>query len=208
MKSMKQTLLLALALATWGTTPTQASQEQLAVSMAEARTEATKAGDQLKSTLEALTALVKQPKGDLRPAYDAFAAQIPKTESAEAWTRLRLQWMDGDGKKYFANWQKTIDGIANEGLRKKAQKRLDAVQKSFDKVKVSLQSASQKFTPFLSDLKDIQKVLAADVTAAGVKAIKGTVSSANWNHKAVSGAMTAALKEMLLMEKSLSSEAK
>jgi hypothetical protein len=93
-------------------------------------------------------------------------------------------------------------------LRKKAQKRLDAVQKSYGKVETSLQTASEKFKPFLSDLGDIQKALATDVTAGGVKAIKGTVRSANWNHQYVDSAVRAALKEMDKMQKALSPEAK
>jgi len=93
-------------------------------------------------------------------------------------------------------------------LRKKAQKRLDSVKVSYDKVEASLKLAGEKFKPFLSDLGDIQKVLAADVTAGGVKAIKSTVSSANWNHQYVDNAIKSALKEMDKMEKALSPEAK
>ena len=115
--------------------------------------------------------------------------------------------MAGDGRKYFQDWQTTVQGIANESLRTKAQKRLDGVQKSYDKVEASLKVAAEKFAPFLSDLADIQKALATDVTAGGVKAIKSTVSSANWDHQYVNNAIKAALKEMGKMEKALSSEA-
>jgi hypothetical protein len=116
--------------------------------------------------------------------------------------------MASDGRKYFQDWQTTVNGIANESLRKKAQKRMDAVKASYDKVEASLQTASEKFKPFLSDLRDIQKALATDVTAGGVKAIKSTVKSANWNHQYVDKAVKAALKEMGKMETALSSEAK
>ena len=85
---------------------------------------------------------------------------------------------------------------------------MDSVKVSYDKVEASLKLAGEKFKPFLSDLGDIQKVLAADVTAGGVKAIKSTVSSANWNHQYVDNAIKSALKEMDKMEKALSPEAK
>jgi septal ring factor EnvC (AmiA/AmiB activator) len=116
--------------------------------------------------------------------------------------------MAADGQQYFKNWQKTIDGIANEGLRKKSQKRLDDVRKSYGKVEASLVAAAEKFKPFLSDLNDVRKALANDVTAGGVKAIKSTVSSANWNFTGVNKAMNDALKEMQKMEGLLSSQAK
>jgi len=205
---MNKQTLLTIGLAVLLASVAQANQAQLASSIKDAQIETHRTEAQLASTLEALNALTKQTKGDLRPAYNNYCAEVAKTESAAVWTKTRVQWMASDGRQYFKNWQGTIDGIANESLRKKAQKRLDVVKESYDKVEKSLQEAGDKFKPFLSDLSDIQKSLAADVTAGGVKAIKGTVSSANWNHKAVSRAINAALKEMTKMEKALSTEAK
>jgi len=204
---MKKQILLTLGLTAMLVSATQAGQEQLAKSIQDARTETARTSEQLKATLSALNALTAQKKGDLRPAYNAFCAEIPRTETEAAHTRARVQWMAGDGLKYFKDWQDTINGIANESLRKKAQKRMDAVKKSYDKVETSLVQAGEKFRPFLSDLTDIQKFLATDVTAGGVKAIKSTVSSANWNLQFVDKAAKAAIKEMDKMQKALSSEA-
>lgn len=203
-----RTLLTALSLATLLVGAAQANQEQLARSIKDAHLETTRTSEQLKATLGALNGLTKQTKGDLRPAYNTYCAEVAKTDTAATGTRTRVQWMAGDGRKYFQDWQATVNGIANESLRKKAQKRLDAVRKSYDKVEASLQLAGEKFKPFLSDLGDIQKALATDVTAGGVKAIKSTVRSANWNHQYVDKAVQSALKEMGKMEKALSSEAK
>ena len=205
---MKNQILLTIGLTVLLASAMQASQEQLAKSIQDAHLETARTTEQLKATLGALNALTAQKKGDLRPAYNAFCAEIPKTEAAAGLTRTRVQWMAGDGLKYFKDWQATINGIANESLRKNAQKRMDAVKKSYDKVEASLVQAGEKFRPFLSDLTDIQKALATDVTAGGVKAIKSTVSSANWNLQFVDKAAKGALKEMDKMQKALSTEAK
>jgi len=205
---MKNRTLIMIGLATLLVSATQASQEQLATSIKEAQLETTRTSDQLKATLEAINALTKQTKGDLRPAYNAYCAEVSKTEAAAVWTKTRIQWMAGDGRKYFQDWQATVNSIANESLRKKSQKRLDAVQASYNKVEASLQLAGEKFKPFLSDLTDIQKALATDVTAGGVKAIKSTVRSANWNNQYVEKAIKSALQEMDKMAKALSSQAK
>ncbi len=205
---MKKQLALIIGLAALLATPSQANQEQLAKSMSDARLETVRTSDQLKATLGALNALTKQKEGDLRPAYDTYSKEVARTEAAAGVTRTRVTWMAGDGRQYFKEWQKTIDGIANSSLKKKAQKRLASVQASYDKVETSLKLAGEKFAPFLSDLGDIQKVLATDVTAGGVKAIKSTVSSANWNHQYVNNAVNAAIKELDKMAKALSSEAK
>jgi hypothetical protein len=205
---MKKQTLFMIGFAALVASATQASQEQLAQSIRDAHVETTRTSEQLKATLSALNALTAQKEGDLRPAYTAYCSEVTKTEAAAGWTRTRVQWMGGDGRKYFQDWQGTVNSIANESLRKKSQKRLDAVRKDYDKVEASLVQAGEKFKPFLSDLGDIQKALAADITAGGVKAIKSTVSSANWNLQAVDKAIKSALKDMDKMQKALSSEAK
>jgi len=205
---MNKKFLLTIGLVTVLASATQASQQQLAASIRETHAETSRTVEQLKATLAAITAMTKQTKGDLRPAYKAYCEEVKKTEAAAAWTRTRVIWMAGDGRKYFQDWQTTIDGISNPSLKKKAQKRLDSVKASYDKVETSLKEAGEKFKPFLSDLSDITKALATDVTAGGVKAIKGTVSSANWNLQYVDKAAKAALKEMDKMQKALSTEAK
>ena len=205
---MKKQLCLLVGFATLLASATQASQQQLARSIGDTHLETSRTDTQLKATLSALNGLTKQTKGDLRPAYNNYCSEVAKTESTAGLTRMRVQWMASDGRKYFQDWQNTINSIANESLRKKSQKRLNSVKVSYDKVEVALQQASEKFRPFLSDLRDIQKALCADVTPGGVKAIKSTVKSANWNHQYVDKAVKSALKEMEKMEKSLSSEAK
>jgi uncharacterized protein YoxC len=206
---MKQQTWLRIGLATLLASATQAyTQEQLATSMKAVRQEAGQTRDQLATTLAALTKLTKQEKGDLRPVYEAFTAELPKTQAAAATTRTRVAWMQGDGMKYFEEWQKTISSINNESLRKQSQKRLDAVKKSYGKVTDEFKEAVEKFKPFLADLADIQKVLSIDLTANGVKGLRSTVSSANSNYKNVNRMINSALEEMKHMEKELSPEAK
>jgi hypothetical protein len=205
---MNKKTLLTLGLIGMLAAAVHASQEQLATSIKDARKQAARTAEELKVTLNSLNALSKQSQGNLRPAYDTFAAQVPKTEADATWTATTVRWMAGDGQTYFKNWQKTVDSIANKSLQKKAQKRLDSVRKSYDKVAKSLTEAGEKFRPFLSDLNDIKKTLANDVTQGGVKAVKSSVKSANWNYDGVSGAINDALKEMDKMSAALSSEVK
>ena len=206
---MKKQSLYMIGLATLLASATQAySQEQLAKSMREARDETARTSLQLRTTLGALNALTQKTEGDLRPAYNTFAEAVTNTVAAAATTAARVQWMDGDGQQYFKDWQNTITSIANESLRKKSQKRLEAVRADFDDVKKELKEASAKFKPFLSDLSDIQKTVAMDVTAAGVKSVRSTVRSANSNHQSVDRAINSAIKELEKMAKSLSPEAK
>ena len=205
---MKKQILITIGLATLLASATQASQEQLRSSIGDTHLETSRTDAQLKATVGAINGLTKQKKGDLRPAYNNYCAEVARTGLAADWTRTRVKWMGSDGRKYFQDWQTTVNSIANESLRKKSQKRFDAVEANYNKVEESLRLAADKFRPFLSDLTDIQKTLAADVTPGGVKAIKSTVRSANSNHEDVDKAIKSALKELDKMEKALSSEAK
>ena len=205
---MKNQTLLTLALAMLLASAVHADQEMLAKSIADARAETARTADQLKATVGALNALTKQKKGDLRPAYNDYCAEVVKTEAASNSTKSRVKWMSGEGQQYFQSWQQTVNGISNDKLRKKSQKRLDSVQESYGKVQASLQQAADKFAPFLSDLSDVQKALASDITPGGIKAIRSTVRTANWDHQFVDQAVNSALKEMQKMEKALSPEVK
>jgi len=199
---MKKYVLILIAILV-GAANASANQEMLAASIGETRSETLRTSDQLKATLDALNGLVRKPQPDIAAAYATFAAEIPKTEAAAAWTKTRVDWMAGEGQRYFATWQSTVDAIVNPSLKKKAQKRLDSVKESYSKVSKSLTAANEKFQPFLSDLSDIQKTLANDVTAGGVEAVRDTVSNANWRYRGVNSAVQQALKDMKRMEDAL-----
>src|SRR5512142_2039852 len=123
---MKQKILLVVGLATLLASATQASQEQLARSIGDTHLETSRTDAQLKATLAAINALTAQKEGDLRPVYNTYCSEVTKTQQAAAWTATRAKWMASDGRKYFQDWQGTVNCIVNESLRKKAQKRLDA----------------------------------------------------------------------------------
>ena len=204
---MKKNIALTLGLVSLLAYAAQASQEELAASIKQARNEAATVSTQLNATLTALNTLVGQKQGDLAPAYQAFRTEIPKTQTAATTTLARVETMSKTRGKYFVDWQNTVDSINNKSLQKKAQKRLNSASKSYDKVEAALSVAAEKFRPFLSDLADVEKALSQDVTPRGVKNMKGVVRSANWNYKSVANAINGAMEEMAKMEKALSSQA-
>lgn len=196
----------AVGLALFGMLATQgasAGQQDLAVSLAITRTNVVQARDQLQKTVDSLEALVKQKSGDIRPAYDAFVAEIAKTQAAGESAKACAQKMEADASTHFGSWQKEVDGIANPSLKKKAQKRLTDVQKQYEKVGSQLKEAASRFTPLLSDLNDIQKTLANDLTPGGVKSVRGSVSDAKWNLTSARRYCYSAIEGLTKMEKSL-----
>jgi hypothetical protein len=215
---MKNKILLACALALGMAfvhpTPAAAqttsayNRTKLADNITLIRTETIATRDQLQATVNALNALTKQSKGDLQPTFNAYAAEVAKTHTAADQTAARIVAMQAASKEYFGGWQEKVSSISNESLQKKAQKRMDAVVKNYNGVIASLTAASDKFKPFLSNLDDVQKMLASDVTPGGVKAVRGVASDANWNMKKVRSSIYEAIDDLESMAKSLSSQAK
>jgi Mg2+ and Co2+ transporter CorA len=181
-------------------------QAKLAGATKDIRLEAVNTRDQLKASVDALDALTKQKSGDLRPAYDTFVEEVKRTHDAAGQTAARAASMDSASKDYFGTWQTDVSGIAKESLRKNAQRRLDDVRKSYDKVIASLRQATVAFKPFLSDLDDVQKTLANDVTVGGVKAIRETASDAAKAQRKVLRNVNDAIDQLASMEKALSSQ--
>jgi hypothetical protein len=97
-KNMKKRLLITFGLAALVAINTPASQEQLASSIGDARLETQRTSEQLKATLASLNALSKQSKGDLKPVYNTFTAQVTNTQAAADWTGARVLWMATDGR--------------------------------------------------------------------------------------------------------------
>lgn len=185
-----------------------AGQEKLAVKTAATSTELIRTRDQLQITMEALTALVRQKQGDLKPAYANYCAEVAKTKAAADWTRETARDMATNSVVYFDAWARESDEISNQNLRKLSLKRMDKVQRNYQKANAALEAAAAKFAPFLSDLSDIQKVLSKDLTAGGVKSLRRTVSSAELNLGYLRRSVDAASTRLNELSESLEPESK
>jgi Protein of unknown function (DUF2959) len=161
--------------------PAQAGQEKLQAKIAETSQEVGRSRDQLQTTMDVLSALTSQKGGDLKPAFEKFQAEVAKTKKVAEATRATSTDMQKQSASYFGEWEKEIAGVSNAKLRKKAEKRMAAVKENYTDAIKSLDSAAGQFGPFLSDLADIEKILTNDLTAGGIKSIKGTVSSARFH---------------------------
>jgi hypothetical protein len=86
-------------------------------------------------------------------------------------------------------------------------KRLQNVQKSYNQVLNQLEAASIKFDPYLSDLADMKKMLANDLTPDSVKGMRGTVGDAKFHLQNVRRPLYDAIKELDKMQKTLTTSA-
>jgi len=141
----------------------------------------------------------------LRPAYEKFEAQVAKTQAGATATRARAQKMETEAATHFSAWRTELDTINNAKLKAKGVKRLDTVEKSYNRVTKQIQEAAEKFDPYLSDLADMKKMLANDLSPSGVKALRGTVGDAKFHLTFVRRPLNDAIQELDKMQKTLTS---
>jgi hypothetical protein len=196
---------LTLGLATLMSLTAYADQEALRKGVGDALTEVNATKSQLAATMSSLNALLAtKPGDDLRPAYQAYVENVDKTKRAAATTQQRFDQMNNDSANYFSSWKADNDTISNPQLQKVATHRLEQVQKNYGNAVASLQAASAKFTPFLSDLGDIQTALSNDLTAKGLKAEKGVFEKANHDHGEVQKEINNAIRHLTATQLALS----
>jgi molecular chaperone GrpE (heat shock protein) len=204
-RSIKGRLALTLGSAMLITATGYTDQEALVNSVGDALTEVNATKSQLAATMSSLNALLAtKPGDDLRPAYEAYVDNVDKTKRAAATTQQRVDQMNNDSANYFSSWKSDNDNISNSQLQKVANHRLEQVQKNYANAIASLQAASDKFTPFLSDLSDIQTALSNDLTAKGLKAAKGVFEKANHDHGEVQKEIGTAIRHLTATQLALS----
>jgi len=198
-------LALTFGLATLMAATGYADQEALRKSVGDALTEINATKSQLAATMSSLNALLATKTGDdLRPAYQAYVDNVDKTKLIAATTKQRVDQMNAHSANYFYGWKSDNDQISNPQLQKVANHRLEQVQKNYANSVASLQAASDKFTPFLSDLGDIQTALSNDLTAKGLKAAKGVFEKANHDHGEVQKEISTAMRHLMATQTALS----
>ncbi|MEO8429234.1 MAG: DUF2959 family protein [Verrucomicrobiota bacterium] len=203
--SIQPLLVWTLTLLTAGSA--WAGQEKLAAVMRDSREEMVQTRDQLQTTVDAISALVNQKKGDLRPAYQNFEAQMAKTQTAAAATKTRAQKMQAEADAHFSSWRSELDTINNPKLKTQGMKRLQSVEKSYNRVAKQIKEAGDKFDPYLSDLADMKKMLANDLSPSGVKALRGTVADAKFHLGGVRRPIYDAIQNLDKVQKTLISTA-
>jgi hypothetical protein len=125
------------------------------------------------ASLKAMDDLAAAASKDPRKAYEAFAKSVTQVENAGNTAKKNAEAMQGQGDKYFQQWETQISTVQNEDIRELAQKRKAKLQEAFGNIKKSAQDAKESFPIYLADLKDLRTALSTDLTVQGISALKG-----------------------------------
>jgi hypothetical protein len=143
------------------------------------------ASDQVSSTLQALDAIVAEPEGDLRPAYDAYTKALSDLKSASKRVSDEGAAVRSKANSYYTDWEKNIATITNTDIKERAEKRRSEMLKKQEEANAWILSFGQRFDSFVTELEDIRAYLETDLNSAGVKSITGQVKDTKKDGQAI-----------------------
>jgi hypothetical protein len=148
------------------------------------------------ATMKSLDAVAASAATDPRKAFEHYSKSVANLESAANDARKCSQNVKEQGKSYFAQWQKQLADVKNPDIRALAEQRKAKLQESFDSIKQIAEPLKAQFDPWMSDLKDLQKYLANDLTIAGVDAAKPLFAKTQAGGRDVQKSMDALVAEL------------
>ena len=147
--------------------------------------EANKGKAQIASVLATLDGLVAAADTDPRPKFDQFKKDLVALDAQAAAVRSRGDAVRSQGNAYFATWEEKLKTIGTTDIAKIATARRDELNKEYQAIQSAAQKGGDVYKPFMSDLKDVQKILENDLNAEGVKAMAPMIAKLKDGAKAV-----------------------
>lgn len=172
------TFAAAALLSGCGTTSGYQHADKTGEGIAEFRAEITNGKKAVDNTMKGLDAIALSATTDPRKAFEQYSKAVPNLESVAEKARKRATDMQAAGQAYFAQWEKQMAEVQNPEIRKLALDRKAKLQEAFSSIKKYSEPLKVQFSPWMSNLKDLQVFLSNDLTIAGVDSAKGLFAKA------------------------------
>jgi chromosome segregation ATPase len=163
-------LLLAFAITSMGCATRGHLRAQTASdSIATAANQVDNARRHLAETTTALRAHVSQPEVGTRAAYERFRNAVAALERSVAAVNAEAENIQWQGQRYFEHWNAQVAEMRNEDIRARSVSRQQEVSRQFAQLQQQYQQARQEFVPLMTTLRDIQRLISADLTPTGIE---------------------------------------
>ena len=123
---------------------------------------------QIDKTLADLAALTDPSQQDLRGAYDKYTDDLARMEHHANDMRGQADAMRSQRDAYFVRWEEKAAEIDNPTVRASAEARRTRLREAHAQIATATGEARDAYVPFMKDLQDIKKYLAADLSKATV----------------------------------------
>lgn len=192
-------LLLAVAWLMAGCTSSSGSGPQRASgiekSLDKAKVDMGKAKDLVSETSAALNDILTDPQRDLKPQFKTFTGSLGKLHAASQKMRDKATAIETQLDKYLESRREQVGTIQDVALRDTALDRIARCNESFKRLGTELTKTKDTLSPYVANLRDIQKFLSADLTPGGLKAISGLAATASRSEKGVQDQLDAVVAE-------------
>ena len=167
------TLAAAVLMTGCGSTAGYKQADKTGAGIAGFRDEIVKGKAAIDNAVEALGLVASSATTDPRGPFEQYSKSVSVLESVAIKAGKRSADMKAQGQAYFKQWETEMAQVSNPEIRKLAEGRKAKLQGSFDSIRKFSEPLKAQFDPWMSNLKDLQKYLANDLTIAGVDAAKG-----------------------------------
>ena len=125
-----------------------------------------------------LTSIVDGGGADPRPKFEQFRGELGAVSSARAGVDSAGAAFRSAMEAHFAAWERDANAMQNPEIRAASMKRRDEARAKMGSLEPALAEVASTFDPYLSNLRDIEKLLGADLSPGGVSAAAKTVRKA------------------------------
>jgi len=150
---------------------TASSMDQMGGVVTKARASAEAVGTSLK-------AVVETADSDPAPAFAQFKRDLATMKSSRDDLYARDSSVQSQGRAYLAEWEKSNATITDPELKETAEARRLKLQEALASIEEPMVALRAGLDPVMASLEDLQKVLAADLTPAGIDAVASKAKSA------------------------------
>ncbi len=164
-------------------------------SMEQTRTELVRADQQVDEAIVALDRLTST-SAPLPDAYRVYTAQVNEAAKQSKDAQRRAERMRDRWRDYIIAWETEVDTVASPEMQAQATERRQAVRENYDRLRDAARAVNSAYGPFLTDLRDIQKTLALDLTPAGIEAAKPAIDGAHQNAQNLKQQINAFVQEI------------
>lgn len=189
-------LAAALSLTGCGTTAGYKQADKTGAGIAEFREEIVNGNAAIDATMKALDQIAATANSNPRKAFEQFSKAVKELDSAAGKVRKSSESMKAQGAAYFKNWETQLAQVNNPDIRALAEQRKAKLQEAFEGIRKHSEPLKEQFTPWMSDLKDLEKYLSQDLTIAGVDAAKGLFAKTSQGGLEVQKTMDALIAEL------------
>lgn len=156
---------------------------------------------QIDGTLAALATLTDPATTDLRGAYDKYCDQLARMRQHEQTMKTEADAMKASRAEYFGAWEDKASEIDNPTIRASAEARRKRLRDAHERITTAAGEARDAYVPFMKDLEDIRKYLAADLTKSSVADLGDAAKKVQASGSAVRGKIDAVITTLDSVEK-------